>query len=109
MTDIIRLAANVLKQSADKDDFTTIGVIVSNEADANYDFFINSLTRYMSMLENIREELKKEKLESQGLVPNCSVHRCDFCKMPCKDRREEGKVCGCFKYLDGSKQLYVVQ
>lgn len=109
MTDIIRTAANVLKSSANKDDFTTIGVIATKEADADYDFFINSLSRYMSMLGNIREQLKKEKQEKEGLVVNCITYRCDFCKMPCKDRRQEGKLCGCFKYPDGSKKLYIVE
>lgn len=109
MTDIIRTAANALKRTIDTDDFHNCGIIVTKEADADYDFFINSLTNYMNLLGNIREELKKEKLEQQGLIPNCSVHRCDFCKLPCKDRRQEGRICGCFTYPDKDKQLYVVK
>lgn len=109
MTDVIRTAANALKASVDKNDFRSCGIIATKEADADYDFFINSLTNYMNLLGNIRENLKKEKQEKEGLVINCRTYRCDFCKLPCKDRRQEGKVCGCFKYPDGGKQLYVVQ
>lgn len=109
MTDIIRTAANALKCTVAKDDYTSFGILVAKEADADYDFFIRQLSNYIGVLAQIREGLEKENLERKGLVPNCTVHRCDFCKLPCKDRRQEGKVCGCFTYPDKDKQLYVVE
>ena len=109
MTDIIRTAANALKKTLNADDFASHGVIITKEADADYDFFIRNLTNYINILANIRESLDREKREQEGLIVNCTVHRCDFCRLPCKDRRQEGRICGCFTYPDKDKQLYVVQ
>ena len=110
MTDIIRTAANTLKATVDKEDFTTFGLRATKETDYDYDFFIQSITSYINVLHNIVNNLNEEKLKYKGVIPNCTVHRCDFCKFPCKDKRQEGRICGCFTYPNNNnRQLYVVK
>lgn len=109
MTDIIRTAARILKDSANKDDYNAHGLIAVKEADGDYNFFVNSLNSYINVLQKVIAKLVEEHNESTGIIPNCIVHSCHMCKIACDDKRQEGKVCGCFTYPDKNKQLYVVK
>ena len=109
MTDVIRAAAGILRDAAHKDDYTSYAVIACKEADGDYNFFINTLNNYIGILQNVIQKLVEERNNSTGIVTDCIVHRCDLCRINCEDKRQEGKVCGCFMYTNKPKQLYIVE
>ena len=61
MTPLIRQAADIYRRLADPEDFTTHGIILTKEADANYDFFITAFEEQVRFYNDMIYRLKQER------------------------------------------------
>lgn len=65
MTVLIRQAADILRRQALKDDFYTHAVIVTKEADSDYNFFIHAFEEQVRFYNNMIYRLKQERDENK--------------------------------------------
>ena len=63
MTTLIRQSADILRKSANPEDFTTHAVIAAKEADTDYNFFIRAFEAKINFYNDMIYRLKQERDE----------------------------------------------